>query len=249
MTYARAAPPLIVVVDLTHLHRAGALCLSLALVLAGCAVAGQPRDPLTRELTWFGYLAGDDIRGACRTGLDRYRFVYNAVYTEQVRAYDLSIDADGAGVLDTTVFGGIEVAEIPRRDPLPTWFGRPSRAAMATHDVAALLEALDASGFDDPPPFGARLDSGDFYWVVVACRSGRFDFNAFAAPGARFDGVAFLEPLLAHDGTGVMVNRARARPVRGMDRPGRPSHEAAAAGGPRFLFKVSELGIVYHSNP
>jgi hypothetical protein len=132
-------------------------------MLAGCAVAGQPRNPLTRELAWFGYLAGDDIRGACRAGPDRYRFVYNAVYTEQVRAYDLSIDAAGAGVLDTTAFGSIEVAEVLRRDLLLTWFGRPSRAATATHDVAALLWALDASGFDDPPPFGVRLDSGDFF--------------------------------------------------------------------------------------
>jgi len=106
LTYARASPPLIVVIDLTYLHGAVApLCLSLALMLAGCA---------------------------------------------------------RAGVLDTIVFGGIEMAEIQRFDPLPTWFGRPSRAAMATHDVAALLWALDASGFDDPPPFGVHLDSGDF---------------------------------------------------------------------------------------
>jgi len=57
---------------------------------------------LTRELAWFGYLVDDDIRDACRAGLDRDRFVYTAVYTEQVRAYDLSIDADGAGVLETS---------------------------------------------------------------------------------------------------------------------------------------------------
>ena len=221
----------------------------MAVALVGCTVPGPPRDPLTRELTWFGYLAGDDIRGACRAGLDRYRFVYNAVYTEQVRTYDLRIDAAGGGRLDTTVFGGIEVAEIPRRDPLPTWFGRPSRAVLTRGDVAALLRALGASGFDSPPPLGARLDSGNFYWVVTACRRGRFHFNAFAAPSARFAGVTFLEPLLAHDGTGVPVNRVRARRVRGMDRPGRPQHEAAASGGPRFLFKVSELGITYHSNP
>ena len=218
-------------------------------ILGACTVAGPPHEPLTRELTWFGYLAGDDIRRACGLdGPDRYRFVYNAIYTEQVRSYDL-VDFGDGGELETNVFGRIELARVLLSNPLPSWFGETSRATLSPWDVATIVTALQESGFDDPPPVGTRLDSGNFYWIVLACRGGRFHFNAYAPPSDQFEQIRFLEPLLAHDNTGIAVNPVRDRPVRGMDRPGRPQAESAASGGPHFSFKVSELGIIYQSSP
>ncbi|MDA0240525.1 MAG: hypothetical protein O3A84_10935, partial [Proteobacteria bacterium] len=57
----------------------------------GATVEGFGTDhPITRKFSWFSYVGGEDIRTACVTGApDRYRFVYNAVYNEQVRSYDL----------------------------------------------------------------------------------------------------------------------------------------------------------------
>ena len=58
---------------------------------------GPPSNPVERSLTWFSYLAGDDIRAACRQGgSDHYRFVYNAIYEVQIRGYELTPTPGGA---------------------------------------------------------------------------------------------------------------------------------------------------------
>lgn len=66
--------------------------------LAACTTFdGTTDNPVERSLTWFSYVGGDDIRAACTPdGPDQFRFVYNAVYERQIRAYDLRLGADGA---------------------------------------------------------------------------------------------------------------------------------------------------------
>ena len=45
--------------------------------------------PIIRSFHWFDYVGGDDIRQACgKDGRNRLRLVYNAIYDEQVRAYE-----------------------------------------------------------------------------------------------------------------------------------------------------------------
>jgi len=53
-----------------------------------------------RSLNWFSYVAAEDIRAACRPGgRNRLRLVYNALWEEQVRAYEVFLQPDGtAGV-------------------------------------------------------------------------------------------------------------------------------------------------------
>lgn len=65
-----------------------ALIVALTAALAGCAYDGAPGDSLSRRLTYFSYLRADDLRDACEQGgPERYRFVYNAEYSRQVRLY------------------------------------------------------------------------------------------------------------------------------------------------------------------
>src|SRR5690606_21540976 len=71
------------------------------LLLAGADSAAQRPDrnvalPIVRSFNWFSYVAGDDIRARCGVdGRDRVRLVYNAIYSEQVRTYELFLQPDG----------------------------------------------------------------------------------------------------------------------------------------------------------
>ena len=57
-------------------------------ILGACASLGEDH-PITQKFNWFAHLGGADIRAACQSGApDRYRFVYNGIYVEQVRSYD-----------------------------------------------------------------------------------------------------------------------------------------------------------------
>jgi hypothetical protein len=61
---------------------------------------GMIEAPLARNYQHFSYVAGDDIRRDCRQGAaTQYRFVYNAIWGEQVRAYDLRRSATGEGAI------------------------------------------------------------------------------------------------------------------------------------------------------
>ena len=61
------------------------------LLLVACSYNNtENQSPLARKLSWFSYLASDDIRENCgKTVVNQFRFVYNAMYLEQVRTYDL----------------------------------------------------------------------------------------------------------------------------------------------------------------
>src|SRR5713226_5686745 len=61
-------------------------------------------QPLTRSLNWFTFVGADDIREACRPGgRNRIRLVYNALWEEQVRIYELFLQPDGTAGLSTRV--------------------------------------------------------------------------------------------------------------------------------------------------
>ena len=224
------------------------VCASLVALLAlgACTSAGPSSSPGTRTVEWFSYIAGEDIQGACRAGApERYRFVYNAVYTEQVRTYDLAIGGAGsAGLLRSAVFSGKPISTRSLLDPLGGWRGEVSWESVAPEALAQIRAGLADAGFFAAPPAGKFLDSGDFYWVVNACISGRHHFNVFAAPAQPVGELGFFVHLLRHDRTGVAVNPVKPRSARAEDRQGPVTRVAAATRGPRFLLQVGERGLL-----
>ncbi len=182
--------------------------------LAGCAYRdGGIGSPITRKFQYFSYLGGDDIRRACADGGPaRYRLVYNGVWDEQVRAYDLRRSADGTGAtLEAHVFGGVGnlAAGFNPLDPTGPWRGVSAQKQLDEDTYRTLIRAIEASGFGEPAPSGISLPSWGFYWVVSACAGGRYHFNAWLYPSERFDRITFDRPLFAADGTGVPVNPPR----------------------------------------
>jgi hypothetical protein len=178
-----------------------------ALLLAACTYQGDLSTPGAQKLTWFSYLDGDDIRAACTAeGPDRYRLVYNGVYEEQLRTYEVTIDAGGGGAYLARAQGKASLTRITSDDPLAPWGWQVSESPLAPQQTEAFTAALWDSGFYAAPPVGKRFYSGGFYWWVVACEDGEMHYNAWEYP---FPELAFPAWLFALDRTGLAVNPPR----------------------------------------
>jgi hypothetical protein len=177
----------------------------VAFALAGCADTKRAHEPLLGRLSWFQYLAGADIKAACAADAPaRYRFVYNAVFDEQVRSYDLARTATGATLNVNVAGGGIQLVEFALGE---SWRAqtvkRRAEATLEREVYLALIRQVEADGFGAPPEEGLRLPSYDFYWAVSACAGGRFHFNVWRNQTPGFEVLRFPAQLFAQDTTSV----------------------------------------------
>jgi hypothetical protein len=193
--------------------RSALLLVGMLLGLGACvAREGAINDPLQRNFQWFSFVGGDDIRARCVAGApDRYRFVLNAVWEEQVRVYELERLPPGQGAL-------LKVNVIRGAPHLLQAYLIDSNAAgsaswqsrLGEQQYRDIVSALERAGFARTPPDGTRLQSYDFYWLVNACTNGRWHLNAWRRQDPGFDRLGFDRLLFGHDSTGVAVNPTRA---------------------------------------
>lgn len=182
-----------------------------AVALAGCQYAGPSDDPVARNFSWFDYLGAENIKAACGPGAsDRLRFVYNGIYDNQVRSYDVRMLPGGRGASlsawargDGDLTKGVEITNL-----LSPWRGTRVNSVIDPQTVANLKAALEADRFTDFKPVGLRLPSNEFYWVVTGCLDGRFHANAWLYPSDRYKSLKFPAVLLEQDKTGVDFNGA-----------------------------------------
>lgn len=216
--------------------------LAAGLMLAACTASGPAGDPVSRSFTWFSYLNGDDIRARCSGFRDRYRLVYNALWQEQVRTYDVTQESGGQGaMLEAHVFGNVNLMQLRLSDPLASWRGESSLVRMPPAAVAALDAALAQAGFEQPARRGMVLQSDRFYWIAMACRDGRFHWNAWLAPSPEFARLDLLSVLNPYDGTRVAVNPPRRVPQTPFRPHGYDMHTSPE--GTQFQVQVTENGI------
>lgn len=177
--------------------------------LAGCAYrGGDIGDPVTRKFHWFSFVEGEDIRSSCQAGTpDRVRLVYNGIYDEQLRIYEL--DALRR-VLAVKVVQQGQASRISSDDPLGPWRAEDRKVQLEPAAYDRLMAAFAASNMFAPPPVGLNLPSRSYYWTAATCKDGRYGFTAWKHPSAAFDAIAFTEPLFALDPTGIPVNQAKA---------------------------------------
>jgi hypothetical protein len=225
---------------------------ALLVTLGACAYRdGGIISPVTRKFQYFSYLGADDIREGCAQGAPaRYRLVYNGVYDEQVRTYEVLRSFGGSGAtLRTQVFGGGGnlAAGFNPLDPTGPWRGATGQVQLDEATYLQLIRSIEASGFGAPAPAGLSLPSWAFYWAVAACANGQFHYNAWLHPGDRFDRIQFDKILFARDGTGVPVN-----PPRRLN----AAEHRLASGADRndptistFEVKVGENGLVGNAAP
>jgi len=184
----------------------------LACVIGGCTTyTGEPANPVERSLTWFSYLAGDDIRTACRSGgPDRYRFVYNGIYELQIRGYELTPTAGGAELTVRARARSGLVNRISITNPFGPWDMISSRASLDNQTAAAIVEAYATAVAQSPSSAGQLLESNEYYWIVASCSGGSFALNAFLHPKVDTNALAFAKLLLDHDDSGVPFREAGA---------------------------------------
>jgi hypothetical protein len=195
------------------------------LILGACTYRGAD-DPVSRKFSWFSYLNGDDIRQTCGTAApDRYRFIYNAVNVEQIRTYDLYLDAGPKGHrLSIRVIGPSDLSRIGLSDVgdlLNPWRGEGGDVWLLDRDLARLDQAMAESGIFAEAPHGLRLQSYDFYWMVVGCRQGKVFFDAMRWPADPFNKATFPKLLFSWDHSDIAVNQPRLADPRRvyLDRP------------------------------
>jgi hypothetical protein len=178
-------------------------------LLAGCAYqTGDEANPITRKATWFSFVAGDDVRAACRPGApDRFRMIYNGVWAEQARIYEIGFG--GPRQLDERVIQPVEISQISISDPLKPWRGQAKSATLSDADYATLLRDLEQSGAYRSPDETLTLAATDFYWVVASCHDGAFHLTAFLYPSPEFAHATFGVWLEAIDSTGIPFNHPR----------------------------------------
>ncbi|MBL4614721.1 MAG: hypothetical protein JKY27_07605 [Magnetovibrio sp.] len=185
------------------------LLLALTGLLAGCASQGSSDNAIGRKFSWFSYMEGGDIRAACAPGAAaRYRLVYNAVYGEQVRTYDL----DANGGLDVRVIEPVNLKHISIHslaDVLSPWRGKTASTTLSVNAVEKIEAALLNDGVFGPPAIGTELSSKGFFWTIAACRQGRYSFTALAWPSPAWDAMSFDQVLFGFDPVAVRVNPPR----------------------------------------
>jgi hypothetical protein len=204
------------------MNKAMAAVLGLTLAFGSAAawaqrLGGSVEQPVVRSLNWFSYVAADDIRAACRPGgRSRIRLVYNALWEEQVRTYEILLQPDGSAALHVGVLtdqgpatnvSSIFISEFG--DLTGPWRMRKAERLLSPADTRQLMGLLQASAAFGPPRDGLRLPDNDFWWTVASCRDGVWGFQAYHYPTDHFANVRFSEKLFALDNVGIAVNRPR----------------------------------------
>ena len=186
--------------------------LSATLALTGCQYTGPAGDPVTRNLTWFDYVAGENLKTACGPGAStRLRFVYNGIYDQQIRTYDVRElpNARGAAMSAWSRGDGDLTRGIVLSNLQSPWQGKRVESVLSPQAMAELRNALRRDRFEAFKPAGLRLPSNEFYWIVTGCLDGRFHANAWMYPADRFKNLAFPAILQANDRTGIPFRKAR----------------------------------------
>jgi hypothetical protein len=175
---------------------------------------GMTDPPILRSLYWFRYVAGRDIRDLCVPGSPlRLRVVYNALFNDQVRTYDIERRPDGTARIMARAYvdiGNVSQIGVSRLgDLMAPWEPKRSERVLAPAELARLMHALQDSAAFGPPPRGLELPSNDFWWTVASCRDGRWGFQAYHHPTDGFARIRFADVLYAFDGTGVRPSAPR----------------------------------------
>lgn len=210
------------------------------LTLGACAAGSDiSNSPIQRKFQWFSFLEGGDFKAACSPGATgRYRMVYNGIYTEQVRVYDLNADT---GVLDTQLIEPMDLRDFSVSDLaglLDPWRGKVAVRMLNRDEVASIVRALDSDGAFGAPAVGVELPSKGFFWTIASCHDGAYHFTGLAWPSAAWDQAQFDDALFAVDPIATAVNPPRKTDLRRNPQAGQRYNTDN-----EFITKVGESGL------
>jgi hypothetical protein len=228
--------------------------IALGLVFGLSATASAQRAdrnvdmPIVRSVNWFGFVGGDDIRASCVSGgRDRLRLVYNALWEEQVRTYEIYLQPDGTAGLNVGVLadqGSVSAVTIAAgEDALNPWRMRRGQRLLDAAETRELMGLLQASSAFGPPRDGLRLPDNDFWWTVASCRGGVWGFQAYHYPTDGFANVRFSEKLFALDSVKIAVNRPRKLEPAEFRRDMNANSQRSTSRADRWILVVGKDGL------
>ncbi|MBC7952474.1 MAG: hypothetical protein H7Z12_11735 [Rhodospirillaceae bacterium] len=189
------------------LLRISAMFLAVSAVASCTYQGGDIGDPLIRKAQWFSFVEGEDIRATCAAGTpDRARLVYNGIYDEQLRIYE--VDAVRR-LLTIRVIQPGNAARLSGDDLTAPWRALEEKVQLDQPSYDRLVESFAQGGVYAPPPVGLELPSRSYFWTAATCKNGQYGFTAWKYPSAEFDRLGFDKNLLALDPTGVPVNQPK----------------------------------------
>ena len=191
---------------LNHI-KASVSVLLVAVSLSACTYrGGDIGDPAVRKFHWYSFIDGDDIKAGCAPGTpDRFRLVYNALYSQQIRIYQLD---SLQKILSAKVVGGGNAAKLDPNDLLAPWRAEDSKMQLDDKTYDHLVQSFRADKMFGEPAVGLRLPSESYYWTAASCVDGRYHFTAWKHPSNSFDSLSFTGNLFALDMSGVAVRKA-----------------------------------------
>ncbi|MBX9634428.1 MAG: hypothetical protein K2X44_05540, partial [Magnetospirillum sp.] len=119
--------------------------------ISSCAYqGGDIGDPLVRKTQWFSFVEGEDIRASCAAGTpDRYRLVYNGIYDEQLRIYE--VDALRR-ILTIRVTQPGNASRLSTDDPVAPWRAVEEKVQLDQPGYDRLVTSFEQGGMFAPPP-------------------------------------------------------------------------------------------------
>ena len=186
----------------------------IVILLSACSYNGGAEQSVIRKFTWFSYIGADDFREKCKySSSSQYRFVYNGVYNEQVRTYDIyQVEKDRYEIkINVTEEADVSSIKFNREDPdfFQPWGPKSSVTNVSAKHINILERTLKNIGFFDSPPPSVNITSISFYWVISACVDQKFKQNAYIWPEEKFKTAAFPKLLSIWDYTDIPINLPR----------------------------------------
>jgi hypothetical protein len=189
------------------LLRISAVFLAVSAVVSCTYQGGDIGDPLTRKAQWFSFVEGEDIRATCAAGTpDRTRLVYNGIYDEQLRIYEVD---SLRRILAIRVTQPGNAGRLSTEDLTAPWRALEEKVQLDQPSYDRLVEAFAQGGVFAPPPVGLELPSRSYFWTAAVCKNGQYGFTAWKYPSPEFDRLGFDKALFALDPTGVPINQPK----------------------------------------
>ena len=188
--------------------------LALPALLAGCASVtqsyGEIDNPIQRRAVWFSFVSGDDIQRSCASdGRERYRLVYIADRSVQVRIYDIDPMTTPAPQQRSRVLTVAASDWFPWAVPdnaSGPFRPRTGVTDLTQDEMSALRAAFAQDGLGTrTPPVGRKIADTSYSWLGSACIDGHFHFQAWEYPDADYTGLSFPAMLFAQDSTGIRI--------------------------------------------
>jgi hypothetical protein len=244
MLWLKMCEEITILGKLMKLFKIKYLSLLVVAALGACASEGPTSNPLVRPFQYFSYMNGDDIRRTCVAGGDsRYRLVYNALYEQQVRTYDIrQPHKSDFGTQETRVFSrGVGANFSFDTDGVNYNSENFSRETLNYDGLIGLDKALISAGFEAQAEDGLVLHSDEFYWVAMVCREGAFKYYAWTKENADLKELPFLDALSVADGTDIKPPLLREPIVH--NRGGRPTNSGDLSSGSYFSLQLGDNGL------